>query len=59
MAYNFKWSRSEIMDMTRRERLEWIRELRQIHKGERMEQSRFIENDLVSMLKKNDSGKSK
>ena len=53
MAYNFKWSKAEIMDMTKKERLEWMNELNSIIVGEKKAQASFLQNDLLKILDTN------
>ena len=50
VAYNFKWSKSEIMEMTQHERNEWIGEIRKLIQRERKEQARNIEEDMKRIM---------
>ncbi len=52
MAYYFHWPKSEIMKMTGKERLSWLKQIKRIH--ENQDKKRELElSDQFSILKEN------
>lgn len=51
IAYNFKWAKSDIMDMTKQERLEWLAQIHRIHGEERMQRVADSESEIERILK--------
>lgn len=50
IAYYFKWPKSEIMTMTKRERFEWISQINRIHEEELRQRAADSENELQRIL---------
>lgn len=52
MAYYFHWPKSEIMKMTGKERLSWLKQIKRIHKNQ--DKKRELElSEQFSILKEN------
>lgn len=51
IAYNFKWTKGDIMDMTRQERLEWLAQIRRIHGEEQRQRMADSESEIARILR--------
>lgn len=52
MAYYFHWPRSEIMEMTGKERLTWLKQIKRIHENQDKKRE-FEISEQFSILKEN------
>lgn len=50
IAYQFKWSRTEILSMTKKERREWLSEIDRIHKDEVDKKEIGMTNEIEKIL---------
>lgn len=51
IAYNFKWSKGDIMDMTKQERLDWLAQIQRIHGEEQRQRLADSESELARILR--------